>query len=72
MDANSGGEVQALRDEIARLRSRMEELEAENVIAEAMDNISEAIVIYDAEDQPEPDQLRKAAAAFRGVPMRIS
>ena len=49
MDANSGGEVQALRDEIARLRSRMEELEAENVIAEAMDNISEAIVIYDAD-----------------------
>lgn len=49
MDANSGGEVQALREEIARLRSRMEELEAENVIAEAMDNISEAIVIYDAD-----------------------
>jgi glycosyltransferase involved in cell wall biosynthesis len=28
----------------------------------------EYCVIYDAEDRPEPDQLRKAAAAFRSVP----
>lgn len=49
MDTNSGGEVQVLREEIARLRSRLEELEAESIIAEAMDNISEAIVIYDAD-----------------------
>ena len=26
------------------------------------------IVVYDAEDRPEPDQLRRAAAAFRGRP----
>jgi cellulose synthase/poly-beta-1,6-N-acetylglucosamine synthase-like glycosyltransferase len=28
----------------------------------------EFCVIYDAEDRPEPDQLRKAAAAFRSLP----
>ena len=28
-------------------------------------------VIYDAEDQPEPDQLRKAAAAFRRLPPEV-
>jgi cellulose synthase/poly-beta-1,6-N-acetylglucosamine synthase-like glycosyltransferase len=28
----------------------------------------EYIVIYDAEDQPDPDQLRKAVAAFRSLP----
>jgi cellulose synthase/poly-beta-1,6-N-acetylglucosamine synthase-like glycosyltransferase len=28
----------------------------------------EYIVIYDAEDQPDPDQLRKAVAAFRRLP----
>lgn len=28
----------------------------------------ELLVIYDAEDRPEPDQLRKAAAGFRGAP----
>ena len=27
------------------------------------------LVIYDAEDRPEPDQMRKAAAAFRGQPL---
>ena len=26
----------------------------------------EFLVIYDAEDRPDPDQLRKAVAAFRG------
>jgi glycosyltransferase XagB len=30
--------------------------------------IGEYIVIYDAEDRPEPDQLRKAVAAFRALP----
>ncbi|MGQ9732993.1 MAG: glycosyltransferase [Candidatus Zipacnadales bacterium] len=29
---------------------------------------ADLLVIYDAEDRPEPDQLRKAAAAFRHVP----
>jgi len=32
---------------------------------------SECLVIFDAEDRPEPDQLRKAAAAFRKVPEHI-
>jgi len=31
----------------------------------------ELLVIYDAEDRPEPDQLRKAAAAFRRVPPEV-
>jgi cellulose synthase/poly-beta-1,6-N-acetylglucosamine synthase-like glycosyltransferase len=31
----------------------------------------EYIVVYDAEDQPDPDQLRKAAAAFRDLPRRV-
>lgn len=31
----------------------------------------EFIVVYDAEDQPEPDQLRKAVAAFRESPWRV-
>jgi cellulose synthase/poly-beta-1,6-N-acetylglucosamine synthase-like glycosyltransferase len=31
----------------------------------------ELVVVYDAEDRPEPDQLRKAAAAFRVLPRRI-
>jgi cellulose synthase/poly-beta-1,6-N-acetylglucosamine synthase-like glycosyltransferase len=30
--------------------------------------VGEYIVIYDAEDQPEPDQLRKAAVALRALP----
>jgi cellulose synthase/poly-beta-1,6-N-acetylglucosamine synthase-like glycosyltransferase len=30
--------------------------------------LGEYVVIYDAEDQPEPDQLRKAAAALRVLP----
>lgn len=30
--------------------------------------VGDYIVIYDAEDQPEPDQLRKAAAALRALP----
>ena len=30
--------------------------------------LGEYIVIYDAEDQPEPDQLRKAVAAMRALP----
>ncbi|HJN16159.1 MAG TPA: glycosyltransferase [Armatimonadota bacterium] len=29
---------------------------------------ADLLVIYDAEDRPEPDQLRKAAVAFRGLP----
>jgi cellulose synthase/poly-beta-1,6-N-acetylglucosamine synthase-like glycosyltransferase len=29
------------------------------------------IVVYDAEDQPERDQLRKAAAMFRALPRRV-
>jgi cellulose synthase/poly-beta-1,6-N-acetylglucosamine synthase-like glycosyltransferase len=29
------------------------------------------IVVYDAEDQPEPDQLRKAVAAFQKLPRRV-
>jgi cellulose synthase/poly-beta-1,6-N-acetylglucosamine synthase-like glycosyltransferase len=33
--------------------------------------IGEYIVVYDAEDQPDPDQLRKAAAAFRDLPRRV-
>ncbi len=32
---------------------------------------SELLVIYDAEDRPEPDQLRKAAIAFRTVPDNV-
>jgi glycosyltransferase XagB len=31
----------------------------------------EYIVIYDAEDHPEPDQLRKAVAAFRSLPADV-
>ena len=29
------------------------------------------IVVYDAEDRPEPDQLRKAVAMFRALPRRV-
>jgi cellulose synthase/poly-beta-1,6-N-acetylglucosamine synthase-like glycosyltransferase len=32
----------------------------------------EYLVIYDAEDRPEPDQLLKAVAAFRAAPRRIA
>ncbi|MBA2482495.1 MAG: glycosyltransferase [Planctomycetes bacterium] len=32
----------------------------------------ELLVVFDAEDRPEPDQLRKAAAAFRVAPERIA
>ncbi|MEI6503035.1 MAG: glycosyltransferase family 2 protein, partial [Armatimonadota bacterium] len=32
---------------------------------------SELLVIFDAEDRPDPDQLRKAVAAFRQLPDRI-
>ncbi|MFQ6131778.1 MAG: glycosyltransferase [Armatimonadota bacterium] len=32
---------------------------------------SDLLVIYDAEDQPDSDQLRKAAAAFRTVPADV-
>ena len=32
---------------------------------------ADLLVIYDAEDRPEPDQLRKAAAAFRKLPDRV-
>lgn len=32
---------------------------------------SDYLVIFDAEDRPEPDQLRKAVAAFRRLPERI-
>jgi hypothetical protein len=32
----------------------------------------EFLVIYDAEDRPEPDQLRKAVAAFRAAPRRTA
>jgi cellulose synthase/poly-beta-1,6-N-acetylglucosamine synthase-like glycosyltransferase len=35
------------------------------------DALGEYIVIYDAEDQPEPDQLRKAVAAFRSLPADV-
>jgi glycosyltransferase XagB len=31
----------------------------------------ELVVVYDAEDRPEPDQLRKAAAAFCALPRRV-
>lgn len=31
----------------------------------------EFIVVYDVEDRPEPDQLRKAVAAFRALPRRV-
>ena len=33
---------------------------------------AELLVIFDAEDRPEPDQLRKAAAAFRTVPEDVA
>ena len=33
---------------------------------------SEFTVIYDAEDRPEPDQLRKAVAAFRAHPRQVA
>lgn len=29
------------------------------------------VVVYDAEDRPEPDQLRKAVAMFRALPRRV-
>lgn len=32
----------------------------------------EYLVIYDAEDRPEPDQLKKAVVAFRRVPDRVT
>ena len=32
----------------------------------------EYLVIYDAEDRPEPDQLKKAVAAFRAAPPQIA
>ena len=32
---------------------------------------SEYVVVYDAEDEPEPDQLRKAAAAFAQLPPQV-
>jgi glycosyltransferase XagB len=31
----------------------------------------ECLVIYDAEDRPDPDQLRKAAGRFRDAPMEV-
>lgn len=31
----------------------------------------EFVVVYDAEDRPEPDQLRKAVAMFRALPRRV-
>jgi cellulose synthase/poly-beta-1,6-N-acetylglucosamine synthase-like glycosyltransferase len=31
----------------------------------------EYIVVYDAEDQPQPDQLRKAVTAMRSLPMNV-
>jgi len=42
-------EVQELRDEIAKLRGRLARLETDTLYAEAMENSSEAIVIYDAD-----------------------
>jgi cellulose synthase/poly-beta-1,6-N-acetylglucosamine synthase-like glycosyltransferase len=33
---------------------------------------SDLLVIYDAEDRPEPDQLRKAVAGFRAQPERVA
>lgn len=33
---------------------------------------SDLLVIYDAEDRPEPDQLRKAVDAFRALPERVA
>lgn len=45
----ANADAEALRNEILRLRARLACVEADAVYAEAMDNISEAIVIYDAE-----------------------
>jgi len=42
-------EVQSLRDEIAELGARLAQFEADALYAEAMENSSEAIVIYDAD-----------------------
>ena len=33
---------------------------------------SDLLVVYDAEDRPEPDQLRKAVAGFRRLPERVA
>jgi cellulose synthase/poly-beta-1,6-N-acetylglucosamine synthase-like glycosyltransferase len=33
--------------------------------------LGELVVVYDAEDRPEADQLRKAAVAFRSLPRRV-
>ena len=33
---------------------------------------SDLVVVFDAEDRPEPDQLRRAAAAFRGAPTELA
>jgi cellulose synthase/poly-beta-1,6-N-acetylglucosamine synthase-like glycosyltransferase len=33
--------------------------------------VGQHVVVYDVEDRPEPDQLRKAAAAFRSLPRRV-
>ncbi|WNK00793.1 ATP-binding protein [Thalassospiraceae bacterium LMO-JJ14] len=47
-DSTSKDEVvRALRDEIETLRVRLDQVEADAVFAEAMENSSEAIVIYD-------------------------
>jgi len=42
-------EVEALRDEIAALKRRLSRMEDDALFAEAMENSSEAIVIYDAD-----------------------
>jgi len=42
-------QLKALRDEITALREKLAHVEADAVFAEAMENISEAIVIYDAD-----------------------
>lgn len=36
------------------------------------DGVADYLVIYDAEDQPEPDQLKKAAVAFSRVPANVA
>lgn len=48
-DNLANGDLQALRDEIAALSNRLAAAEAEAVFAEAMENSSESIVIYDAD-----------------------
>lgn len=48
-DTPQDGEIQSLRDEITTLHNKLEQVETDAVFAEAIENSSEAIVIYDTD-----------------------